>query len=154
MRRETRHVRRELHQYPCALQVAGLKYQNGPILPTRKVRKMHTCELYKTAETEGKEKHVPELEIMKGSGKDGKDVVRITVGKDVSHPNTVEHHIAWAQLVGVKGNGMVIDLGKVNFAPAYTEPSADFHVKLDDFKSLVATSYCNIHGLWESSVDL
>jgi len=42
----------------------------------------------------------------------------------------------------------------VNFAPAYTEPSACFHVPLGDFKSLIATSYCSIHGVWESSVDL
>jgi superoxide reductase len=115
---------------------------------------MHTCELYKTGENEGKEKHVPELEICKGDGKGGKDLVRIIVGKEVPHPNTIEHHIAWAQLVGIKENGMVIDLGKTNFAPSYTDPSADFHVNLGDFKAIVATSYCNIHGLWESSLDL
>ncbi len=115
---------------------------------------MHTCEIYKSGESEGKEKHVPELEICKGDGKGGKDLVRIIVGKTVAHPNTIEHHIAWAQLVGVKQNGMVIDLGKANFSPSYTEPSADFHVNLGDFKSIVATSYCNIHGLWENSLDL
>ncbi|MCU0798592.1 MAG: class II SORL domain-containing protein [Candidatus Thermoplasmatota archaeon] len=115
---------------------------------------MKVCDIYKGAASEGKEKHVPQIEVHKGEGKGGKDIVKIVVGKDVPHPNLVEHHIVWAQLMGVKANGLVIDLGKVNFAPAYTEPSACFHVPLGDFKSLIATSYCNIHGVWESSVDL
>ncbi|MBN1389334.1 MAG: desulfoferrodoxin [Candidatus Thermoplasmatota archaeon] len=115
---------------------------------------MKICEVYKTAESEGKEKHVPQMEIMRGQGKGGKDIVRVVVGKEVPHPNLVEHHIVWAQLVGVKQNGMVIELGKVNFTPVYTDPVADFHVNLSDLRSLIATEYCNIHGLWENSVDL
>jgi len=115
---------------------------------------MKACEIYKTGENEGKEKHVPEIEICKAEGKSGKDIVKIIVGKEISHPNTVEHHIAWAQLMGVKENGMVIDLGKINFAPSFTEPSADFHIPLSEFKSIIATSYCNLHGIWENSIDL
>ncbi|MFW3146523.1 MAG: desulfoferrodoxin family protein [Thermoplasmatota archaeon] len=115
---------------------------------------MKVCDIYKTAESEGKEKHVPQIEIFKGEGKQGKDIVKVVVGKEVAHPNSIEHHIAWAQLVGIKDNGMVIDLGKVNFAPSFTEPSACFHVPLSEFKSLIATSYCNIHGLWENSREL
>ena len=115
---------------------------------------MKTCDVYKTGENEGKEKHVPEIEVHKGMGKGGKDIVKVIVGKEVAHPNLVEHHIVWAQLMGVKESGMVIDLGKVNFAPSYTEPTADFHVPLSDFRSLIATSYCNIHGVWENSLEL
>ena len=72
----------------------------------------------------------------------------------MAHPNTVEHHIAWINLFGVKENGMVIDLGKSNFGPALTEPSACYHVDTKEFKTLMATSYCNIHGIWENSIDL
>jgi superoxide reductase len=138
-------------EYPISIPLSVSKY-----VPTRigKVIRMKACDVYKTAESEGKEKHVPEIEICKGEGRGDKDVVRIIVGKEVSHPNTVEHHISWAQLMGVKENGMVIDLGKTNFAPSFTEPSADFHVPLSEFKTLIATSYCNIHGLWENSIDL
>jgi len=115
---------------------------------------MKIGEVYKGASSEGKEKHVPEMEIFKGQGKGGKDIVKVVVGKTVPHPNTVEHHIVWAQLFGVKPSGQVVDLGRAEFGPTFTEPSACFHVGLADFKALIATSYCNIHGIWESSVDL
>lgn len=115
---------------------------------------MKACDVYKTGESEGKEKHVPEMELHKGKGKQDKDIVKVTVGKEVPHPNSVEHHISWVQLMGVKDNGNVIDLGKFDFAPAFTEPEASFHVPTSEFKSLIATSYCNIHGLWENSMEL
>ncbi len=115
---------------------------------------MKMCDVLKGAASEGKEKHVPQIEVFKGEGKGGKDIVKVLVGKDVPHPNTVEHHIVWAQLMGVKPTGQVIDLGKATFGPSFTEPSACFHVPLNEFKSLIAISYCNIHGIWENSMDL
>ena len=113
---------------------------------------MKMGELYKTAE--GKEKHVPVIEVFRGEGKQGKDIVKVVVGKEIPHPNLVEHHIVWIELFGVKPDGNVIDIGRANFGPAYTEPSACFHVKVEDFKALMATSYCNIHGIWESNLVL
>jgi len=38
-----------------------------------------------------------------------------------------------------------------NKGPAYTEPVAKAVLKLKSSGTLLATSYCNIHGLWESS---
>lgn len=104
-------------------------------------------DILKDARAEGKEKHVPEIEV------EG-DVVRVIVGKEVPHPNTVEHHIAWIELYGVKKNGQVIDIGRATFAPAYTSPSAEFRVPLGDFKALCALEYCNIHGVWENCIEL
>jgi len=57
-------------------------------------------EILKGIEVEGKEKHLPVIEVGKGRGKSDVDVVRVFVGKEVPHPNTVEHHIAWIELVG------------------------------------------------------
>lgn len=113
---------------------------------------MRMGDLYKTAE--GKEKHVPIIDLLKGEGKAGKDIVKVVVGKDVPHPNLTEHHIVWIELFGVKTDGNVIDIGRAVFGPGYTEPSACFHVSCADFKALVATSYCNIHGVWESTHEL
>lgn len=113
---------------------------------------MKMGELYKTAE--GTEKHVPIIEIFKGEGMQDRDIVKVVVGKEVHHPNTVEHHIGWINLFGVKENGMVIDLGRSNFGPVLTEPSACYHIDTKEFKALMATSYCNIHGIWENSLDL
>jgi len=113
---------------------------------------MKMGDLYKTAE--GKEKHVPIIELHKGEGKGGKDIVKVVVGKEIPHPNLVEHHIVWIELFGVKSDGNVIDLGRANFSPVHTEPSACFHVSTADCKTLMATSYCNIHGIWENKLDL
>ncbi len=111
-------------------------------------------EILKGRGTEGKEKHVPTIEIGKGRGGGDVDVARVVVGKDVSHPNTVEHHIAWVELYGVKEDGQVVDLGRTSFAPGYTHPNARFQVPAPEFKALCALAYCNVHGLWENCIEL
>jgi superoxide reductase len=40
-------------------------------------------DILKGEDAEGKEKHVPVIEIDKGRGKEGVDIVRVIVGKDV-----------------------------------------------------------------------
>jgi len=67
-------------------------------------------DIVKSMGTEGTEKHVPVIEIGKGRGREDVDVVRIVVGRDVPHPNTPEHHIAWVELYGMRNDGQVIDL--------------------------------------------
>jgi superoxide reductase len=111
-------------------------------------------ELLKSKEAEGKEKHVPIIEVGRGKGEVGTDMVHVMVGKEVPHPNTVEHHIAWIQLFGVKKDGQVIDLGRSAFAPSYTNPNVRFHVSLGQFKSFCALAYCNIHGVWENCIEI
>jgi len=111
-------------------------------------------DIVKNREAEGKEKHVPIIEIGKGRGREGVDVIRVVVGRDVPHPNTVEHHIAWIELYGVKKDGQVIDLGRADFAPSYTNPNVRFQVPVEQFKSFCALAYCNIHGLWENCIKI
>ena len=111
-------------------------------------------EVLKGAEAEGKEKHVPFIEAGKGKGEGGADIVHVVVGKEVPHPNTAEHHITWIELFGVTSGGQVIDLGRSAFAPTYTEPNVRFQVKVDDFKTFLAVAYCNIHGVWENSLEV
>ena len=91
-------------------------------------------EILKDIGAEGKEKHLPVIEVGKGRGKSEVDVVRVFVGKEVPHPNTIEHHITWIELYGVKQDGQVIDL--------------------EEFKAFCALSYCNVHGLWQNCVEL
>lgn len=54
---------------------------------------MEFSEIIKTGKDEGKEKHVPTMTIDKGH-KEDVDIVRVVVGHEEPHPNTVEHHIA------------------------------------------------------------
>ena len=82
------------------------------------------------------------------------DIVRVIVGKGTPHPNTVEHHIGWVELYGVKKDGQVINLGRAAFAPVYTAPNVRFQVSVEEFKAFHALAYCNIHGVWENSVEV
>ena len=114
---------------------------------------MKFADIIKSPEAEGKEKHVPVIEIDRCQSCD-EDAVRVIVGKEVSHPNTVEHHIAWVELFGVKKNGQVVCLGRADFAPSYASPNARWHVTLAEFKAFGALSYCNIHGLWANYLEI
>ena len=114
---------------------------------------MRFAEILKSAESEGKEKHIPVIEIVEGHGSQTPHLVHVVVGKETPHPNTVEHHIAWIELFGVKTDGQVIDLGRAVFAPSYAAPSVSFHTPVEPFKAFCALSYCNIHGVWQNCIE-
>ena len=109
---------------------------------------MRLGELVKTAAAEGEEKHVPVIKLV-----DGGRAVKITVGKEVPHPNTVEHHIKWIMLFGVRG-GVAVHIATFDLGPTYGAPEVTAHANLEGFSELIAVEYCNIHGLWESSYKL
>ena len=110
--------------------------------------------ILKNKEAEGREKHVPIIEVGKGRGEAGADIVHVVVGREVPHPNTVEHHIAWIELFGMKTDGQVSDLGRAEFAPSYTSPNVRFQVPVGQFKSFCALAYCNLHGVWENCLEV
>lgn len=110
-------------------------------------------EILKSKEAEGKEKHVPIIEIGEGARK-GVDIVRVIVGKEVPHPNTVEHHIAWIELYGVKKDSQVISLGRTALAPTFTAPNVRFQVPTEEFKAFCALAYCTIHGVSENGIEM
>ncbi len=116
---------------------------------------MNFAEIIKTAGDEGKEKHVPTITVDKGYKK-GRDIVRVVVGHETTHPNTEAHHIAWIELYGVKkDNDQVIGLGRATWAPVYSNPNVRFQInQIADFKSFHALAYCNIHGLWGNSLEV
>lgn len=87
---------------------------------------MQFKDILKNVESEGKEKHVPVIEIGKGRGKGGVDIVHVVVGKETPHPNTVEHHIDWIELFGVKKDGQVINLGRAVLPPPTPTPMSGF----------------------------
>ena len=115
---------------------------------------MDFCGIVKTGKDEGKEKHVPRITIDKGH-KEGKDIVRIVIGHEVPHPNTAEHHICWIELYGVKKDNQVINLGRAAWAPVYSNPNVRFQInQIEEFKAFQALAYCNIHGVWENSLEV
>ncbi len=110
---------------------------------------MSLTDIVKTAASEGKEKHLPDIQVMSDHGPSGGDTILVRVGKETAHPNTIEHHIAWLELFGIKTDGQVIALGRADFAPSFTGPTVAFNVAVAGFASFAALSYCNVHGLWQ-----
>jgi superoxide reductase len=103
------------------------------------------------------EKHVPVIECPDKVTADEWFTVKVSVGKEIPHPNTLEHHIRWIQLYfQPEGNKFVFPLGQVDFsahgeATSFTHPAGQFTVKVNGPGTLLALSLCNIHGLWENS---
>ena len=113
---------------------------------------MKLGDLIKGGAQEGKEKHVPVIE--RASCKEcGESAIKVTVGKEVAHTNTVEHHIKWIALFGVK-NGVAVHIATFDLGPTYGKPAVVTHANVDGLTDLVAIEYCNIHGLWEGSLKL
>ena len=116
---------------------------------------MQFPEILKGADAEGKEKHVPTIEVIKDHGSDKLELIHVMVGKQTPHPNTVEHHIAWVEVFGVKRDtSQVVSLGRASFGPGLTSPNISFNTSTSEFKAICALSYCNVHGLWQSCLEL
>lgn len=118
-------------------------------------------DLHQTADWK-KEKHVPVIKCADEVPKDEIFRVDISLGAEVAHPNTTEHHIRWIQLYFKPETGnFSYQVGNFEFTahgestrgpdtgPVYTHHSVSTEMKTDQPGELVATSYCNIHGLWE-----
>lgn len=105
------------------------------------------------------EKHVPVIEVVKSVL--GEPVeVKLTVGKEIGHPNTYEHYIAWFKLFfQPEGFPKPIEVGNLDFKAhgedgVLTEYEGIVKFQAEKSGKLYAMSYCNIHGLWESEEDL
>ena len=110
------------------------------------------------------EKHVPVIVCKDSVSPDEWVNVNVSVGKEIGHPNTTEHHIRWIRVYYVPEDAkFAIDLGNFEFnahgegpqgpntGPAYTHHEISFKTKIAKTGTINAVSYCNIHGLWESS---
>lgn len=112
----------------------------------------------KSADWKG-EKHVPVIDCLDKASSEEWIKVLVTVGKEIPHPNSVEHHIRWIKAYYVPdGANFAIDVGNYEFNthgegpnPVYIHSEATFLLKTLKSGVLHALSYCNLHGLWESS---
>jgi superoxide reductase len=109
------------------------------------------------------EKHAPVIESPDKAGVDERITINASVGKEIAHPNTTEHYISWIQIFfKPEGEKFTVQLADHKFSAhgesaaganqgsAFTEPMASVDVKLKKSGTIIALSYCNIHGLWES----
>jgi superoxide reductase len=120
-------------------------------------------EQYQTADWKT-EKHVPVIDCPDSVKADEIFDVKVSIGKEVAHPNTTEHHIRWIQLFfKPDGDKFTYEVGNYEFdahgesadganaGPVYTHHAITSALKIKKPGTLYATSLCNIHGLWESS---
>jgi len=105
-------------------------------------------------EYEGKEKHVPVIKAPATAKANEAFEVTVVVGDETPHPNTIAHHIKWIQVFAKLESGMVVHVGTFDLGPTYAEPRVTFPVVLKESATLYALEYCNIHGVWEYSVDV
>ena len=102
---------------------------------------------------EGHEKHVPVIDAPASVAAGARFPVTVTVGKQVHHPNTVQHHIKWVQVFAKQeGSRPPVHLGTFDLGPAFAEPKITFTAMVGKTSEIIALSYCNIHGLWDNSV--
>jgi superoxide reductase len=123
-------------------------------------------ELFQDADWKA-EKHVPVIEAPAKAKKQENVSVTVTVGKEIPHPNTTEHHIRWIEVYfHPKGEKFPYQIGRFEFnahgesvqglntSTIYTQPSVKLSFRTEKPGIIFASSYCNIHGLWEDSQEL
>lgn len=111
-----------------------------------------------------KEKHVPVIDAPDKVAKGELFRVTVAVGREIAHPNTTEHHIRWISLFFLPdGEKFAIQVAGTEFAAhgestqgpntstIFTHPETSVPMKTDKPGTLLASSYCNIHGLWQGS---
>ena len=111
-----------------------------------------------------KEKHVPVIDAPASARKGEFFKVTATVGKDIPHPNTTAHHIRWiAVFFSPDGEKFPYQIGRAEFtshgesalgpdtSTVFTHSEVTLTMKTDKPGTILASSYCNIHGLWQDS---
>ncbi|MEJ2638031.1 MAG: class II SORL domain-containing protein [Desulfosarcinaceae bacterium] len=120
-------------------------------------------EQFQTADWKS-EKHVPVIDCPDSVAAGEMFDVKISLGKEIAHPNTTTHHIRWIQLYfRPEGDKFAYQVGNFEFCahgesaegpdqgPVFTNHSAVASLKVQKPGQLLATALCNIHGLWENS---
>ena len=113
------------------------------------------------------EKHVPVIECPDQVKLDELFEVKVSLGKEIAHPNTTEHHIPWISLFfHPEGEKFTCQVGHYEFrahgesaqgankGPVYTHHQATASLKISKPGTLYALALCNIHGLWQSAKEI
>jgi superoxide reductase len=113
------------------------------------------------------EKHVPVIEAPEKAKKGEFFRVTATVGKEISHPNKTEHHISWIEIYFLpQEEKFPYEIARVEFcahgssvqgadtSTIYTHHEVTVSFKTEKPGFILASSYCNIHGLWQNGREL
>ncbi len=113
------------------------------------------------------EKHIPVIEAPQKVKKGEFFDVKVSIGKEIAHPNKAEHHIRWISVYFKPDNSKFpYEIGRAEFSAhgesaagpdtsgVYTHHQIALTFKTDLPGTILAASYCNIHGVWENSAAL
>jgi len=111
-----------------------------------------------------KEKHAPVIEAAPSVARGEAVSVSVSVGKEIPHPNTTPHHIRWIEVFfHPDGAKFPIQVAHMEFtahgespdgpdtSTVYTRPGLSCSFATEKPGTILASSYCNIHGLWQSA---
>ena len=120
-------------------------------------------ELYQSADWK-QEKHVPVIDLDIG---ENQVKIKLAVGKEIPHPNTTAHHIRWIDCYFLPaGEKFAIHVGRAEFAAhgasvkgadtstLSSKPAVSLVLSTKKSGTVIATSYCNIHGLWQNTAEV
>ncbi len=95
--------------------------------------------------TDLEKKHVPVINAPDAVQQGECFEVEVTVGELLAHPNERGHYIHFVELYADETY-----LGRADFTPVTTCPTATFCVRLEHIhRQLRAFEFCNLHGVWE-----
>lgn len=113
------------------------------------------------------EKHVPVIECPAQVKAGELFPVKVTLGKEIAHPNTTEHHIRWISVYfHADGEKFAYQIGHFEFTAhgesadgsnkglIYTHHEVSFSMMTGKPGAIYATALCNIHGLWQSQKEI
>jgi superoxide reductase len=98
--------------------------------------------------TRTEKKHAPVIEVPAKIVASETFAVSVTIG-EINHPMGPKHYIQNIDLL--VGNEPA---GHIELRPDVAVAKATFYIRLDKPVTLVARTYCNLHGLWESRFDV
>ncbi len=119
-------------------------------------------ELFQTADWKT-EKHVPAIDCPDRVKSGEMFPVKVSLGKEIAHPNTTAHHIRWVSVYfQPDGEKFPYQIGHFDFtahgesvegpdkSSVYTHHEVSLSMKTGKPGAIYATALCNIHGLWLS----
>ncbi len=123
-------------------------------------------ELFQSADWKT-EKHIPVIECADQVKAGELFPVIASVGKEVAHPNTTEHHIRWISVYfQPEGEKFPYQIGHFEFSAhggsvegpdkssVYTHHAVSLSMKTGKSGTIYAAALCNIHGLWQSEKEI
>lgn len=113
------------------------------------------------------EKHVPVIDAPEKINKGEVIKIEVSVGKQVPHPNTTEHHIRFIEAYFLAtGEKFPYQLGRFEFnahgesiqgantSTIFSEPKITVSFKTEKSGLIMVTAYCNIHGIWRNEKEI